>query len=47
MLQKCVGGWFSKRAAQLFGGGVNAFDEYERGVTKPAKSTMLLVKMLN
>ncbi len=36
-----------KEAAQLFGGGVNAFSEYERGVTKPAKSTMLLLKMLD
>jgi HTH-type transcriptional regulator/antitoxin MqsA len=36
-----------KEAAHLFGGGVNAFSEYERGVTKPAKSTMLLLKMLD
>lgn len=36
-----------KEAAQLFGGGVNAFSEYERGVTKPAKSTLLLLKMLD
>jgi HTH-type transcriptional regulator/antitoxin MqsA len=36
-----------KEAAQLFGGGVNAFSEYERGVTKPAKSTMLLLKVLD
>ena len=36
-----------KEAAQLFGGGVNAFSEYERGVTKPAKSTLLLVKILD
>jgi HTH-type transcriptional regulator / antitoxin MqsA len=36
-----------KEAAQLFGGGVNAFSEYERGVTKPAKSTLLLLKILD
>jgi HTH-type transcriptional regulator/antitoxin MqsA len=36
-----------KEAAQLFGGGVNAFSEYERGVTRPAKSTLLLLKVLN
>ena len=36
-----------KEAAQLFGGGVNAFSEYERGVTKPAKSTLLLLKVLD
>ncbi len=36
-----------KEAAKLFGGGVNAFSEYERGVTKPAKSTVLLLKILD
>ena len=36
-----------KEAAQLFGGGVNAFSEYERGVTKPAKSTLMLLKVLD
>ena len=36
-----------KEAAQLFGGGINAFSEYERGVTKPAKSTLLLLKILD
>ena len=36
-----------KEAAQLFGGGINAFSEYERGVTKPAKSTLLLLKVLD
>jgi len=36
-----------KEAARLFGGGVNAFSEYERGVTKPAKSTLLLFKVLD
>lgn len=36
-----------KEAAQMFGGGINAFSEYERGTTKPAKSTMLLMKLLD
>lgn len=36
-----------KEAARLFGGGVNAFSEYERGVTKPAKATLLLLKVLD
>lgn len=36
-----------KEAAQLFGGGVNAFSEYERGVTKPAKATLVLLKILD
>jgi len=36
-----------KEAAKLFGGGVNAFSEYERGVTKPAKSTIILLKVLD
>lgn len=36
-----------KEAAELFGGGVNAFSEYERGVTKPAKSTLMLLKVLD
>lgn len=36
-----------KEAAQLFGGGVNAFSEYERGITKPSKSTLLLLKVLD
>jgi HTH-type transcriptional regulator/antitoxin MqsA len=34
-------------AGQLFGGGVNAFSEYERGKTQPHKSTLLLLKLLN
>ena len=34
-------------AAALFGGGANAFSEYERGLRKPAKSTILLLKLLN
>lgn len=34
-------------AAAIFGGGVNAFSEYERGVRQPAKSTVLLLKLLD
>jgi HTH-type transcriptional regulator/antitoxin MqsA len=34
-------------AAAIFGGGVNAFSEYERGVRQPSKSTMLLLKLLD
>lgn len=36
-----------KEAAALFGGGVNAFSEYERGVTQPHKSTVLLLTLLD
>ncbi len=36
-----------KEAAKLFGGGVNSFSEYERGVTRPAKSTVVLLKILD
>lgn len=36
-----------KEAAKLFGGGINAFSEYKRGTTKPAKSTILLMKLLD
>ncbi|MDR1662548.1 MAG: type II toxin-antitoxin system MqsA family antitoxin [Azoarcus sp.] len=34
-------------AGRIFGGGVNAFSEYERGKTQPHKSTMLLLRLLN
>ena len=34
-------------AGRLFGGGVNAFSEYERGKTQPHKSTLLLLKLLD
>lgn len=33
-------------AGRLFGGGINAFSEYERGKTQPHKSTVLLLKLL-
>lgn len=32
--------------AALFGGGINAFSEYERGLRKPSKATLLLLKIL-
>ncbi len=34
-------------AGKLFGGGVSAFSEYERGKTQPHKSTVLLFKLLD
>jgi len=34
-------------AGRLFGGGVSAFSDYERGKTQPHKSTMLLLKLLD
>lgn len=34
-------------AAAIFGGGVNAFSEYERGVRQPGKATVLLLKLLD
>jgi HTH-type transcriptional regulator/antitoxin MqsA len=34
-------------AGKLFGGGVNAFSEYERGITQPHKSTVALLRLLD
>lgn len=34
-------------AGRLFGGGVNAFSEYERGKTRPHTSTLLLLRLLD
>jgi HTH-type transcriptional regulator/antitoxin MqsA len=34
-------------AAAIFGGGVNAFSEYERGIRQPSKSTVLLLQLLD
>lgn len=34
-------------AGQLFGGGISAFSEYERGKTQPHKSTVLLMRLLD
>jgi HTH-type transcriptional regulator / antitoxin MqsA len=34
-------------AARLFGGGINAFSEYERGKTRPPRSTVVLLGLLD
>lgn len=34
-------------AGRMFGGGINAFSEYERGKTQPHKSTVLLFQLLD
>jgi HTH-type transcriptional regulator/antitoxin MqsA len=34
-------------AGHLFGGGMSAFSEYERGKTQPHKSTVLLLRLLD
>lgn len=34
-------------AGRLFGGGVNAFSEYERGKTRPPRATVLLLRLLD
>lgn len=34
-------------AARLFGGGVNAFSEYERGKTRPPRSMVVLLRLLD
>lgn len=34
-------------AGHLFGGGVNAFSEYERGKTRPPRATVLLLRLLD
>jgi len=36
-----------RQAAELFGGGANAFSEYERGTTRPARSTVMLLHLLD
>lgn len=36
-----------REAAELFGGGVNAFSEYERGKTQPHRSTVALLRVLD
>jgi HTH-type transcriptional regulator/antitoxin MqsA len=36
-----------RQAAELFGGGANAFSEYERGATRPARSTVILLQLLD
>lgn len=34
-------------AARLFGGGINAFSEYERGKTRPPRATVVLLRLLD
>lgn len=36
-----------KQAAEIFGGGPNAFSRYERGETSPIRSTCNLLKLLD
>ena len=36
-----------KEAAEIFGGGVNAFSRYEKGSTRPALALVKLLKMLD
>ena len=36
-----------RQAAEIFGGGVNAFSRYENGKTKPPLATVKLLKLLN
>jgi HTH-type transcriptional regulator / antitoxin MqsA len=36
-----------KAAAEIFGGGVNAFSRYENGKTKPPMALVLLLKLLD
>lgn len=40
-------GMTQAEAGRLFGGGVSAFSEYEKGKTQPHKSTMLLLQLLD
>jgi len=36
-----------RQAAELFGGGANAFSDYERGAARPSRSTFLLLHLLD
>jgi HTH-type transcriptional regulator/antitoxin MqsA len=36
-----------REAAEIFGGGVNAFSRYENGKTKPSLALVKLLKVLN
>jgi HTH-type transcriptional regulator / antitoxin MqsA len=40
-------GLFQRQAAELFGGGVNAFSRYENGKTKPPLALVKLLKLLD
>ncbi len=36
-----------RQAAEIFGGGINAFSRYENGITKPPLSLVKLLQVLN
>lgn len=40
-------GLTQRQAGQLFGGGASAFSEYEVGKTRPSRSTLLLLRILD
>lgn len=40
-------GLTQKQAGRIFGGGVNAFSRYERGITSPPKSLLALLTILD
>jgi HTH-type transcriptional regulator/antitoxin MqsA len=40
-------GLTQKQAAEIFGGGVNAFSRYERGEVEPGPSTVKLLHLLD
>ena len=40
-------GLTQKAAGELFGGGIRAFSQYERGLSRPGKSTDTLLKLLD
>lgn len=44
-IRKNILGLSQREAAEIFGGGVNAFGRYERGERTPLKSTINLLKM--
>lgn len=39
-------GLTQKQAGEIFGGGVNAFSRYERGITRPPRSLLALLRIL-
>ena len=45
--QKLVQDIDQRQAAEIFGGGVNAFSRYENGRTKPPLSLVKLLKLLD
>ena len=36
-----------KKAGEIFGGGIRAFSQYERGITRPGKSADTLLRLLD